>query len=486
MKKIMNFRNVVMVLLVTFFAASCHKANEDDVSVLKEVSFSSKEMPKSGLKSSNAQENADYASIVINGTTYTPAVYYLDGVAYTQGIKLPVGDYTLTQFLLMTYNNTPNDMSDDSIVSAVPEVGSQYASFVNTPLEIQFHVGAFEKNEIPVEVLSFTSAEFEAFGFNWFTMSQTTVREQLFFGDISMKHPADYAGSLYEQQTNGLQVDMPAIFKIKVYRNDLFVAEYDNEAWLGEGDILHVAYPDGDNTIDHFRFDLYIYVKIGASFDYKFFHSWTFDDDELIDSGSDGVVDFVLGNAIATTPDLLLPPYINLPVSCTYTIGNTYAPGTQGGYVDATISGVGNGYDFNNGAFASWCGDLQTTIGVGVTYDMDVYSSLYPDLLPAYASYGEKWSRVNWIFNNLDKYPGYTWGELQGAIWKIMNSWNGSALGGVPSADATVDQMVNDSQSHTDFTPLPGGWAAVIFVPQGTPPESQNPNIQTVFIQVDP
>jgi hypothetical protein len=116
----------------------------------------------------------------------------------------------------------------------------------------------------------------------------------------------------------------------------------------------------------------------------------------------------------------------------------------------------------------------------------NVYSSLYPDALPAFTAYADKWARVNWIFNHLDYYPGYTWGEVQGAIWKIMNNWNGQAAGGVPDADATVDQMVNDSQSHTDFTPLPGGWAAVIFVPEGTDPNATNPNLQTMFVQVDP
>ncbi len=481
------FKNVLLIVLMTMAVISCNK-NEQvaDPDQEAEITFASKEVPKDGMKSSNADVQANYASIVINGVTYTPAIYYLNGIAYTQGIKLPVGDYTVTQFLMMYDQGTPNDMTDDTIVSAAPQAGSQYANFVSNPLSFQFHVDAFTKHEIPIEVLKFTPAEFQAFGFDWFSMTETIVREQLFFGDLSLKNPNEYAGSLYEQQSNGLQVDMPAIFKIKVYKNGAFLTEYSNEAWLGEGNVLHVAYPDGENTADHFKFDLYILVKSGTNFEYKYFYSWTFDDAETIDAGSDGVVDFVLGNAIATTPDLLLPPYLNLPSTCTYTIGGTVAPGTLGGYVDATIGGVGNGYDFANGDYASWCGDLMTTINTGVTYNMDVYSSLYPNQMPAFAAYADKWARINWIFNHLDNYPGYTWGELQGAIWKIMNNWNGVATGGVPDADAVVDQMVADSQNHTDFTPLPGGWAAVVFIPEGTDPNAQNPTIQTMFIQVDP
>jgi len=487
MKNLNFIKAFFFVALLTLTVISCNKkADVIDPNQEIEVSFSSTEMPKGGTKSSNADATADYASIVISGTTYTPSVYYLNGVAYTQGIKLTVGDYDVTQFLMMSDNNTPNDMSDDSIVSAAPEAGSQYAGFVSQPLNIQFHVSAFQKNEIPVEVLSFTSQEYQAFGFDWFTMNQTTVREQLFFGDISMKHPSDYVGSLYEQQTNGLQVDMPAIFKIKVYKNGSYVTEYSNESFLGEGDVLHVSYPDGDNTTDNFQFDLYILVKIGTGFDYKYFKSWNFTDDNLIPNGGDGVVDFVLGNAVATAPDFLLAPYMNLPLTATYEIIGAYAPGSLGGYVDAELTNVGNGYDFANGTFASWCADSETSINVGTAYNMDVYSSLYPDALPAFTAYADKWARVNWIFNHLDYYPGYTWGEVQGAIWKIMNNWNGQAAGGVPDADATVDQMVNDSQSHTDFTPLPGGWAAVVFVPEGTDPNSTSPNLQTMFVQVDP
>ena len=488
MKDFKFLKGLFLVAMIALTVASCKKDDTTivDPSAEHEVNFSSTQMPKGNTKASAAELDVQYANILINGTNYTPQVYYLDGVAYTQGLKLPVGDYSVTQFLLMNDNNTPNDLTDDVIVSAAPESGSQYASFVGFPLDIQFHVEAFKKNEIPVEVLQFSAQEFDAFGFDWFTMIQTTVREQVFFGDLSLKHPAEYVGSLYEQQENGLQVDMPAIFKIRVYKNDVFLAEYDNESFLGEGDVLHVAYPDSDNETDNFRFDLHIYVRMGSSFGYKYFHSWNFIDDEMIDNGGDGVVDFVLGNAISTTPDLLLAPYMNLPATTTYTITGSYAPGAEGGYVDATLTNVGTGYDYQGGTYASWCADEETSINVNVSYDMDVYSSLYPDILPAFADNADNWARVNWIFNNLDNYPGYTWGELQGAIWTITNNWNGQAAGGVPDADAVVAQMVSDSQSHTNFTPLPGGWAAVIFVPQGTDPNSNDPQLQTMFVQVDP
>ncbi len=47
-------------------------------------------------------------------------------------------------------------------------------------------VMAFEKNEINVEILEFTAQEYSDFGFNWFTLSQTTVREQLFLATSAL------------------------------------------------------------------------------------------------------------------------------------------------------------------------------------------------------------------------------------------------------------------------------------------------------------
>ena len=164
MKNLHFIKAFFFVALIALTVISCNKKEDViDPNQEVEVSFSSTEMPKGGTKSSNANATANYASVVISGTTYTPSVYYLDGVAYTQGIKLAVGDYNVTQFLMMSDNNTPNDMSDDSIVSAAPEAGSQYAGFVSQPLDVQFHVAPFQKNEIPIEVLSFTSQEFQAF-----------------------------------------------------------------------------------------------------------------------------------------------------------------------------------------------------------------------------------------------------------------------------------------------------------------------------------
>ncbi len=471
----------VLIAAVLF---GCKK--EETGPATQDVVFTPKKMTKDGLKSSNSQ-TADYAKVVINGTTYYPEVFYLNGNTYTQSIKLPVGTYTISEFLLMDDNNTPDDMSDDIILEATPMAGSTYADFVTNPLTFDFTVEAFKKAEIQIEVLDFEAANYQEFGFVWFNAQENTVREQLFFGDLCVKHPDDYAGSLYANQTNGVQIDMPAIFRIDVYQNGTFFKSYNNEyhsdgsGWYGEGAPLHVLYNDRDGETDNFEFKLYILVADGNSFSYKLFHTWTFSDDQTISAGSDGVVDFVLGNCQLTDADLELPPYMNLPQTLTYTITNVPAASGEG-YFDADIQGVGAGYDIQNGTWPAYCGDYATLINSGTTYTMDVYSSLYPDDIPAFPHTNkDNYDKVNWLINHLDNYPTHTWSDIQAFIWKMVTDWDGNNSGLVGNwADHPVAQtMYADAMANgTGFEPLPGQYAMVVLA-QGT-------TIQLQIILVDP
>jgi hypothetical protein len=297
---------LVFIFAVALFA-SCQK-EEASAPVAQEVVFSG--IDSGAKKSTNAEpcENAqaDYAKVVIDNETYRPAVFYIDGVAYTQAIKLIPAQYTVQEFMLLNNNGTPEDLTDDYIVKAAPMTGSEYADFVTAPLTFTFDVEGFKKAEVPVEVLCFDEAEYEAFGFNWFAMTEITVREQVFFGDLCVADLSVYENSLYAEQMNGLQIDMPAIFKVDVYKNGAFVKSYTNEAWLGEGEPLKVQYPDHDNAADAFDFELHILVENGGEFVYQLFHTWSFNDDEMIADGGDGVVDFVLGSCNFSETDLQL------------------------------------------------------------------------------------------------------------------------------------------------------------------------------------
>ena len=159
----------------------------------------------------------------------------------------------------------------------------------------------------------------------------------------------------------------------------------------------------------------------------------------------------------------------------------------MGGYVDASLTNVAPGYEIVNQTYESWCCDHETNIIVGTNYNMDVFSSLYPALLPAFAQ-TRPWDKYNWLLNHLDWYPGYHWYDLQGALWLLESpAWNGVASGGVPNVSAVMTQMKNDANTYGSGYKVPtGGWAAVVFIPTGTPGNAPNPTIQTMFIRLDP
>ncbi len=140
---------------------------------------------------------------------------------YTQALKLPVGTYTIEKFILFDDVNNNNIYdAGDVIVFGTPMIGSDYEEYVQWPLEFDFDVLEFQKIEIPIEVLCFIPADCIPFGYFWFNITEIVIREQCFFGDICLKHLEDYDGSLYEGQLNGLQIDMPAIFKLKLTYED--------------------------------------------------------------------------------------------------------------------------------------------------------------------------------------------------------------------------------------------------------------------------
>ena len=481
---------LLLILGTTLIFSGCSKWEDNAaVNTEYEVVFKSVEASLNNLKATCENPDAQYAYVKVKHSSGTeiefyPEVFYLGGIAYTQSIKLKPGTWTVEEFILMNDNMTPNDTNDDVVVQGTPHQGADYSGAINNPLPFTTQVVAFEKNEVPIEILCFEETEVESFGFSWFRVHQTTVREQVFFGDFCVKHPDDYLGSLYANQANGVQIDMPAIFKIKVYDNGNFVEEFSNAAWYGEGEPLRVTYVDKVGEVNHFTFKLYILVQNGTNFTYKLFHTWAFDDDEKISAGSDNVVDFVLGNCMIVDADLILAPYINLPATANYR-AVAWLPNTNNGtYVDAEITGVGTestGYELYNGIWPSWCGDHNTTIG-SQSYPMDVYSSLYPDQIPAFARHTNVWPMVNWLMNHLEYYPmenNTDIQDIQDAIWILLNNYTGG------SADAVA--IAADASTYgAGYVPLPGGWAAVVFIPAGTPVDQAQPNIQTMFIRVDP
>ena len=481
-----TLKNIIFLfpIAILIVLSSCNKdglLTGGDMS-LQEVSFSTRVL-SGGQKSIYDVSGIDYALVQIDTVIYRPDVYTIDGNIYTQSIKLPPGSYILSKFLMMNDNNTPDDFSDDIIILATPMEGSDFALFVSEPAGFSFDVDHLKKADIGIEVVYFNPSDYDKFGFDYDVLPATTVREQLFEGLVMPQNFNDYTGSWYQNQSSGLQNEMPAIFRINLFRNGTFVRSFSNEDIFGE-EVVAVTYPDGDNTQDDFRFDLEVYLKNGDSFDYKYLKSWEFSNDEMIPAEPDGIVHFIITEC-GSSGENVIGPYINLPASVNFKINTSWAPGSLGSYFDGEFSNIPFGYKIGNGIYSAWCGTDSVSININHSYEMDVYSSLLPSVLPAYARYATRWNEVNWLFNNLQNYSGYSWGDVQGAVWKILNDWDGTTHYNVPEPGSIVNNMVNDAELHGSFIPTCGEKAAVILVPKDTQRNAAIPTVQVVFVMID-
>ena len=479
MKTAKSFAQIIFALAVL---SSCQKYEySTPTAQQKEVIFSSLEMNVENTKNSEVNAySCDYAIVQIDQNVYKIDVYELDDKQYSTTLKLTTGQYRLNSFMLMSNNLTPADSTDDRIVYASPLEGSPYASYVSEAAGFEFEVGTLNKVEVPVNVVLFNPEDYQKFGFDYSMLTQTTSRSQRFTGQFKVKDPAVYAGSLYESQSTGLQQYMPAIYRIDVYRNDQFIKTYNNENTQGESP-LEIGYPDGDQTTDEFKFELYLYVKTGNAFDYRYIHAWYFSDDQTLPTESDGLVHFSVGDTDQSQQNYSFGPYLDVPQYCSLTIDFGIAPGSLGSYFNGIVSGIDGNYALQNGRFPSYCGTDTVGINLGYAYQMRAISSLTSDLLPQYARGADRWNALNWLYNHLENYAFYDWDILQGASWMILNDWDGTGHSGVSQANSIVLQMVSDARQHPDFIPAYGQKAAIVFVPKNVHADELQPSVQVVF-----
>jgi len=495
--KLMQAMLVLMLFAAVF--TGCKKDSIEPVAGTFDVSFNINSVVQNGGLKSTLDINcstlkADYVTYKIDGGNFiTIPVFYVGTIPYTNSIKLSSGSHMLNEFIVYSDNNTPTNLTDDIVLSAAPHTGSIYGQLIVNPLDYTFTVATDKKNEIILDVVCYETSTYDNFGFVYFKLNELIVREQWFFGDFCIKEKADYVGSHYALQPGWVGSgygDVPAIFKVEVWRGGVLQSTFTNDDAAHEyGNKVSVNYVDYKNQTDIFIFKLFILVKQGSGFVYVSFQEWTFNDVSNLVEGTDGVVDFVLGNCYDPNnlPNYIYAPWMNLPATVTYTI--TAFPSVLGGYVDATLSGMPNPsyYDISNGVFASNCADHGTSITVGTPYNMDVYSSLYPAKLPLYAQ-SAKWEKLNWLFNHLDWYPGYQWFDIQGCIWLYdVPAWNGQAENGMPALTAMSSLMKANADVYgVGYKVPPGGWATIVFVPAGTGHNAPAAVVQTMLIQVDP
>ncbi len=352
-------KKVILLFLITAVMFSCKKneTTKPDVKKEAEVSFNvTTILPDAGrdwtpsydVPECDPQAGvATYAKIKIDGLEggfpgpdgtgsayFDVPVFWTNNNLYTQALKLPVDpadclddvcctEYTITEFYLYDEN--------DVLIKAAPLPTSPFQDFVDPEhaLNLTFFVCAFEKVEIYIDVLCFIPDDYDLFGFFWFEITEITVRELCFFGDVcidwwlyAMQFPLDgWENSLYAGQFNGIQNDMPAIFILSLYKQDatgayVHVRDWNNEyyppdfvnPWLGENDPLCIRYADYDNETDNFKLEMYIYgpwcnpafcyTNTGETPMPQMVWTWTDGDVSGIDLNDDGVVEFAWGDCV--------------------------------------------------------------------------------------------------------------------------------------------------------------------------------------------
>jgi uncharacterized protein YcfL len=193
------------------------------------------------------------------------------------------------------------------------DLGSWELQDVSQPVKIQWYANgalpgfrpdpvtfAYKGNQLIVNVPSYR-----------FYVIHLDIMKPLHDPDEAPYKPEDFAGSDYEDVPGGLQVDMPAIFKIHAFRNDLELPKSPFYNIGMEDEPLCVRYPDRIRISDEvFTFELHILVPDGQDgFHYQYYHTFTSIDDGPLDTEdleNDGVIDFVLGTCNYSPTDLQL------------------------------------------------------------------------------------------------------------------------------------------------------------------------------------
>ena len=520
---------LAFVAMTVIFTACKKEVPQAPVADTVEVEFVIDQTDFGGLKSTDNVPLCNdlpwsYVKFIIHeettntDTPYTSEIIHMmggDEDGLTQVVKLPVKDpvsgvayvYTLTSFLVYS-DVLPIGPVGDVIVRAAPAEPtagnpSEYWDLMTHKLDLPIVVEGFKKKQIIIDVLCFEDVYYEAFGFFWFEMNDVRIEKQCFFGDVCTGKLADFEGSLYASQSQGVQMDMPAIMKVEVLKEDtltgLFkiIKEFTNDTWQtpGEGDCMEVYWANDLSLEENFQFNLYVWLPFGNTFKWKLIDDsqMAFTDDGVgLKIGDDGVIDFTVGNCNIYGADYVYPAFMDIPdysVTFDMTLQNAAPPRPHGAYVEALFYGIPAGFDISDGTYGGWCGDKAHTITAGITYKTRFINSILPLPTGFDRILQPELNKLNWLFNHLEDYfpginladfadysgSGYSstdWSIIQDAVWNITNTY-----GATGKAKTLSDAAIST------FKPIPGDYAAILMESEKL---DGSKNVQVLFIMIDP
>jgi len=317
-----NLKFLLSAMLIAFglMFTSCNKDKDKDAIPQGELKFVI-EYTDFDLKADVplcSDSSMDYVMFKIdNGDWISSPVLNANGKILTKVLKMAPGTYHLTDFVVYHDVLPVGEGPEDMIVRAAPEVGSEYWDLMANPLDIEIVVEEFIKKEYVVDVLCFEDLFYDKFGFTWFELNLVRIERQCFFGDVCVDNLDAYGESVYADQQEGLQSDMPLIMKIEVWHADTLQRTFTNWDNLGEGDCMEVYWANDEDVEEEFTFILYGWLPDGTgAFDWGYIGEWTFFDDACpnTDNGDpdndDGVVDLYVGDCYLSTPDYVFPAWM--------------------------------------------------------------------------------------------------------------------------------------------------------------------------------
>ena len=149
----------------------------------------------------------------------------------------------------------------------------------------------------------------------------------------------------------------------------------------------------------------------------------------------------ILGGPIVASP---CPE--DLPVQA----GMSASPGSAS-YMNVTVFNGGT----LNGVWPGWCLQAEVDIFAGVNYE-PVWVFCSTGIVPSSSvDHPENLGAVNWILNQILVGNGYSVGDVQTAIWRLVD--NEHAQGRIAYNEANVAWLVDQALQNNDFIPPSGG-----------------------------
>ncbi len=282
-----NSIKIVAGLIIAVFFASCSKDDKLDESGSGVISLGF--TAGSTLKSTEGAIDAVYLSIKDANSEYVynmerfELIKLNDGYL-TENIELEVGDYTVTDFIVIDSSNTS--------LYLTPKEGSEFASYVDDPLPVSFTVTTDSTSSVSLQVVSADLGDADDYGYANFTFEIVGDGTTLEDGLVAY-YP--FNGNLYDATSNGHDGTNYGVIFAEDIEGD------SNSAIYFDGSAYFSVSSDSQLNFDTTDFSVSLWVKTLATSTQMIFQKGGLDKEDDPQywfrlNGFNGYIAFLTGN----------------------------------------------------------------------------------------------------------------------------------------------------------------------------------------------